>query len=140
MLIHAIRLKPGQDLKKALADFVREKQITASWIVSGIGSLTETNIRYANQAAGKIQKGYFEILSLSGTMSIHGAHLHICIADEKGICSGGHLLDGNIIYTTAEIIIGESQDMNFSREKDGTTEWPELRIVKKSTSTDNHPG
>lgn len=131
MLIHAIRLKPGQDLKKALADFARENKITASWIVSGIGSLTHTNIRYANQSAGNIQNGYFEILSLAGTMSVHGAHLHICIADEKGICSGGHLLDGNIIYTTAEIIIGESKDLTFTREHDGTTEWKELQILKK---------
>jgi uncharacterized protein len=131
MLIHAIRLKPGQDLKKALIDFVREKKITASWIVSGIGSLTQSNIRYANQSAANMQKGYFEILSLSGTMSIHGSHIHICIADEKGICSGGHLLDGNIIYTTAEIIIGESKDLLFTREKDGTTEWEELQIVTK---------
>lgn len=131
MLIHAIRLKPGQDLKKALTDFVRQKKITASWIVSGIGSLTQTNIRYANQSTSNIQNGYFEILSLSGTMSIHGSHLHLCIADEKGICSGGHLLDGNIIYTTAEIIIGESKDMIFTREKDGTTEWEELQILAK---------
>ena len=131
MLIHAIRLKPGQDLRKALTDFVRKKKITASWIVSGIGSLTQTNIRYANQVEGIIQNGYFEILSLSGTMSIHGSHLHICIADEKGICSGGHLLNGNIIYTTAEIIIGESEDLLFTREKDGTTEWEELQIRTK---------
>jgi uncharacterized protein len=131
MLIHAIRLKPGQDLKKSLTDFVREKQITASWIVSGIGSLTQTNIRYANQQEGVIQKGYFEILSLSGTMSIHGSHLHICVADERGICMGGHLLDGNIINTTAEIIIGESSDLLFTREKDGTTEWEELQIRRK---------
>jgi uncharacterized protein len=131
MLIHAIRLKPGQDLRKALTDFVREKKITASWIVSGIGSLTQTKIRYANQVEGIIKNGHFEILSLSGTMSIHGSHLHICIADEKGICSGGHLLDGNTIYTTAEIIIGESTDMIFTREKDGTTEWEELQISTK---------
>jgi uncharacterized protein len=131
MLIHAIRLKPGQDLKKTLTDFVRERKITACWIVAGIGSLTHTNIRYANQSAASMQKGYFEILSLSGTMSVHGSHLHVCIADEKGICSGGHLLDGNIIYTTAEIIIGESKDIVFTREKDGTTEWEELQILPK---------
>jgi uncharacterized protein len=131
MPIHAIRLKPGQDLKKALTDFVREKNITASWIVSGIGSLTQTNIRYANESTPNIQKGYFEIVALSGTMSIHGSHLHICIADDKGNCSGGHLLDGNIIYTTAELIIGESNEMVFTREKDGTTEWEELKIRAK---------
>jgi uncharacterized protein len=131
MLIHAIRLKPGQDLKKALTDFVREKQIAASWIVSGIGSLTQTNIRYANHLEGMIRNGYFEILSLSGTLSMHGSHIHICVADERGSCSGGHLLDGNIIYTTAEIIIGESTDMIFKREKDGTTEWEELQIRRK---------
>ena len=35
----------------------------------------------------------------------------------------GHLLEGNIVYTTVEIVIGESKGLQFTREKDGTTPW-----------------
>ena len=76
--------------------------------------------------------GHFEIVSLSGTVSINGDHLHMSISDSTGKTTGGHLLEGNIIYTTAEIIIGENKDLVFTREKDGTTSWPELQIRKKT--------
>lgn len=36
----------------------------------------------------------FEIVSLTGTLSRHGAHLHISIADFQGNVVGGHLMDG----------------------------------------------
>lgn len=131
MLIHALRLKPQQDLKKGLTDFVTENKITAAWIMSGLGSLRETNIRYANSPHGKKESGYFEILCMSGTLSTNGCHIHICVADGNGRTTGGHMLEGNLIYTTAEIIIGESKDLVFTREKDGSTEWPELSIKKR---------
>ena len=45
---------------------------------------------------------------------------------------GGHLLKGCKVYTTAEIVIGYSDQFIFTREKDGTTPWEELQIKEKS--------
>lgn len=128
--IHAIRLKPGQDLKIALQEFVENKNILAGWLMSCAGSLTEYHLRFANQQRGIRAHGFFEIIGLSGTLSVNGCHLHIALGDSKGALTGGHLLDGCIVYTTAEIIIGESHVLNFTREKDGTTQWEELQIKK----------
>ncbi|MBC7587391.1 MAG: DNA-binding protein, partial [Chitinophagaceae bacterium] len=44
---------------------------------------------------------------------------------------GGHLLNNNIVYTTAEIVIGETKDFIFTREKDGSTPWEELQVKPK---------
>ncbi len=129
--IHAIRLKPGQDLKMALQEFVNCNNIQAGWIISCAGSLTHYNLRFANQRSGNAGNGFFEIISLSGTLSTQGCHLHIAFSDNNGVLTGGHLLDGCTIYTTAEIIIGESHDLIFARENDGTTGCPELQIRKK---------
>lgn len=129
--IHVIRLKPGQDLLKEIDHFVRTNKVEAGWIVTCVGSLTQTNLRFANQPNGTIANGHFEIVSLTGTISIHGSHLHLSASDSMGRTSGGHLLDQNLVYTTAEIVIGESKDLVFSREKDGSTEWKELQIRKK---------
>ena len=86
----------------------------------------------ANANFKKVWKGHFEIVSLVGTLSPgKGSHLHMSISDGEGNCFGGHLLDGNLVYTTAEIVIQEAQDIEFIRACDGATEWPELRIVKK---------
>ena len=131
MKTYAIRLKPGQDLRKEIEAFVKKEQIEAGWIMSCAGSLTQKNIRYANQPEGKMEQGHFEIVSLTGTLSINGCHLHISTSDSLGNTTGGHLLENNIVYTTAEIIIGASSEMIFKREKDGTTPWEELQIITR---------
>jgi predicted DNA-binding protein with PD1-like motif len=41
---------------------------------------------------------------------------------------GSHLLEGNIVYTNVEIIMGESKKLQFTSEKDGPTPWNELQI------------
>ena len=125
---HAFRLKPGQDLKLEIQKLVNEKQIKAGWISTCVGSLTNYNIRFANQPTGSSDSGHFEILSLTGTVSVNGSHLHICISDSAGNTIGGHLLDGCTIYTTAEIVILSSNEFVFKREKDGTTQWEELQV------------
>ena len=125
---YAIRLKPREDLKKSIQAFVDNKQISAGWIASCAGSLTDYHIRFANQPTGSRGTGHFEIVSLSGTLSTNGSHLHISISDGTGKTIGGHLLDECIIYTTAEIIIQSTSAFVFTREKDGTTEWAELQI------------
>ncbi|MFN8264981.1 MAG: PPC domain-containing DNA-binding protein [Chitinophagaceae bacterium] len=130
--IHAIRLKPGQDLKKEIQNYVQEHKIEAGWIMACTGSITQYHLRFANQPNGSKANGHFEIVSLTGTISINGSHLHMSVSDSTGKTIGGHLLDSNFIYTTAEIVIGEGKQLIFTREKDGTTEWEELQIKKKN--------
>ena len=111
---HAFRLKPGEDLKTRIQDLVNDRQI----------------IRFANQPDGSGNSGHFEIVSLTGTVSVNGSHLHISISDSTGKTIGGHLMKGCTIYTTAEIVILSSNEFVFKREKDGTTPWEELQVEK----------
>ncbi len=125
---YAIRLKPGQDLKLSLDSFIQAHQLEAAWIQTAVGSLTDYHIRFANQPNGSKATGHFEIVSLVGTLSVNGSHIHISVSDSTGKTIGGHLLEGNKIYTTAEIVIGSSNQFQFKREEDGTTPWKELQI------------
>ena len=111
--------------------FVKANHIQAGWISTCVGSLTGYNFRFANRPEGAKNKGHFEIVSLPGTVSINGSHLHISISDNSGKTIGGHLLDSNFVYTTAEIVITEDDDFVFTREKDGITPWEEFQIKKK---------
>jgi predicted DNA-binding protein with PD1-like motif len=47
------------------------------------------------------------------------------------ILSGGHLLDGNLVYTTAEIVAGEATSLRFTRETDPATGFKELSVKKR---------
>jgi uncharacterized protein len=128
---HAVRLKPGEDLISAIDRLTKEKNIQAGWIATCAGSLTDYVIRFANQEEATKAGGHFEIVSLTGTVSANGSHIHISISDSTGKTIGGHLMEGCKIYTTAEIIITETTKYTFSREKDGTTPWQELQIKEK---------
>lgn len=131
MKVFALRLKPNQDLKESLKNFVIEQDIKAGFVLTAIGSLKQATLRFANQNISTVLTDKFEIISLNGTLATEGIHLHIAIADQSGKTLGGHLDNGCIIYTTAEIVIGTSNEFNFSRTIDQQTGYKELEIVPK---------
>ena len=130
MQTHAFRLKPGDDVKQEIDTLVAGKGIKAGYIATAVGSLTHYNVQFANGDNGDSATGHFEVVSLVGTVSVHGSHLHISVADGDGKMIGGHLQDGNKVYTTLEMVIVETKDLVFARENDGSTPWKELVIRK----------
>jgi predicted DNA-binding protein with PD1-like motif len=127
---YALRLHPGQDLKKELDAFVAINQIEAACVLTCVGSLRKACLRFANQENGTTLTGFFEIVSLTGVLSIHGSHYHISISDGQGQTFGAHLLEGSEIYTTAEIILSDLPEFRFLRRFDDQTGYPELEIIK----------
>lgn len=129
----AFRLKPGEDLRSGIEKIVKEKQINAGWVATCSGSLTDYAIRFANQPDASTGKGHFEIVSLTGTVSTNGSHLHLSISDSTGHTIGGHLTPGCKVYTTAEIVLMYTDKYIFTREKDGSTPWDELQVKENKS-------
>jgi len=127
----ALRFQPQQDLRAELEAFVRNQQLEAACILTGLGSLTQATLRFAGQSEGTVLEGKFEIVSLTGLMSYHGSHYHMAIADSTGKTVGGHLLPGCQIYTTVEVVIGILPGVSLQREYDSATGYRELNIVKQ---------
>ncbi|HCF30660.1 MAG TPA: DNA-binding protein [Cyanobacteria bacterium UBA11049] len=132
MKVFALRLKPERDLRRSLKDFAQAQNIKSGFILTAIGSLKQATIRFANCDVSTVLNDKFEILSLNGTVASTGVHLHIAIADKTGKTIGGHLEDGCVIYTTAEIVIGASDEFSFLRTVDEETGYKELEIVDNS--------
>ncbi|MBL8994268.1 MAG: DUF296 domain-containing protein [Spirochaetia bacterium] len=130
---HAHRLRPGADLRIEILAWTIQKKIKAGMILGAVGSLSLAKLRYAGQKKGAVLRGPLEICSLSGTLSPDGPHLHIVVSDENGKVTGGHLLDGSIVNTTAELVFGELPGLSFSRKMDPATGFKEL-LVDKSRS------
>lgn len=128
----ALRLRPQQDLKLELDRYIEQHNLEAACVLTCVGSLTQAILRHANQPEGSLYQGHFEIVSLTGVMSVQGSHYHISIADSTGQTFGGHLLEGSLIYTTAEIVIGVLPQLQFRRELDQATGYPELVIYANS--------
>ena len=128
----ALRMTPRQDFKKTLLSFAKENHIKAGRILPAVGSLEQINLQYANQDAGIKLKGYFEVVSLTGTFSSESAYLHMSVADGTGHTLGGHLLNENNVNTTLEVIAVDLTEVQFDREKDPTYGYPEL-VIKPRT-------
>ena len=124
---YAFRLKQNQDLKKEIINFTTNKKLSAGFIVTCVGSLKSAKLRLANEEIKEFNQN-FEIISLTGTLSQNGPHLHISLADNEGRVIGGHLKEGCLINTTAEVIIGDNENMKFSRKFDQKTNFKELII------------
>lgn len=126
----SFRLAPGQDLQDEIEKLVQLHRIEAGLILTCVGSLRRVSLRLANQpSASEFVDQFWEIVSLVGTISIHGSHLHASVANSKGETIGGHLTSGNAVYTTAEIVIGVLNDVKFTRERDQTYGYDELNVI-----------
>jgi predicted DNA-binding protein with PD1-like motif len=115
---YTFRLSPEQDLFDSLQAFVMKKHIQAGCILSGVGSLRYATLRLADR----------EIVSITGTLSVHGSHLHMSISDGEGRTIGGHFESGCKIYTTAEIVIAVFNDVVYKRELAEDSGYEELTV------------
>jgi uncharacterized protein len=123
-----LRLMPGDDLRATLEAIARDRGLHAAFVLQGIGSLSEARIRYAGIDEPAELHGDFEILTLAGSLSPGGAHLHIAVSDASGRVIGGHVAAGCVVRTTAEILLGVLPDFRFSREPDPQTGFAELVV------------
>ncbi|MCB1226486.1 MAG: DNA-binding protein [Verrucomicrobiales bacterium] len=135
MKTHALRLRSGEDLKAALDALVRQHEWPAACVLSAVGSLSHVRLRYANQPEAEVIEGPHEMVALSGTLGPDGSHLHLAVSDSAGRTQGGHLMEGSLIYTTAEIVLGVLEDQVFAREIDPQTGYREL-VISPRRSTD----
>jgi predicted DNA-binding protein with PD1-like motif len=124
----AARLTPGEDLRDAIERLAHEHHVEAGCVISAVGSLATAALRLAGADAPANFAGPYEIVSLSGTISPNGVHLHLSMADAGGKTVGGHLVHGCVVHTTAEIVVADLAGVRFARQPDATTGYKELNI------------
>lgn len=132
---YTFRLAAGQDLFNSIEMFVKERKIEAGCVLSGMGSLTHVVLRFANQEQYNEMTGHFEIVSITGTVSIHGSHIHVSVSDEQGRTIGGHLVPGCRIYTTAEIVIAVFDEVVYRREYAADSGYEELKVYPSNSES-----
>lgn len=128
MRTFALRLHPGQDLRVELEGFARANGLRSPFVLTCVGSLSRAALRPAGVPATIHVEGDLEILSLVGTLSEDGSHLHLTVGDAGCSVRGGHAQEGSIVRTTAEVVLGELDDLVFRRQVDPATGWDELVV------------
>ena len=121
------RLTKGMDLKEEIEKYSIDNKISGA-IICSVGCLSKLTIRLADGESILEKDGMFEIVSVTGTLSPDGVHIHISVSDETGNTIGGHLKNGCIINTTAEVCLVIFDNISFSREFDESTGYEELVV------------
>jgi len=138
--VHVLRLLPEDDILVELQRFATDRALSAAYVNTCVGSTGKTRLRMAGQSNVIGYKGKFEIVSMTGTLSSSGHHLHMSIADSDGNVFGGHMVEGCIARTTVEIVLGIVEGVTFTRQLDSRTGFKELYLQEEDTvSTTHHP-
>ncbi|MCE4557893.1 PPC domain-containing DNA-binding protein [Roseateles cellulosilyticus] len=122
--MQALRLQPGDDLRGALAG-------RTGFVVAGIGSLVSAQLRWAGAAGPTGIDGPLEILTLSGSLTPDGMHLHASVSDAMGRVWGGHVCAGCVVRTTAELLIAPLPAGSLARVFDPVTGFTELVVQER---------
>ncbi len=131
MKIHALRLKKGNDLKQEIVNYCQNHQIHSGCILTVVGCVSEVCIRKADGITLHKEKKEYEIVSVTGTIAENGVHFHIALSDNELNTIGGHMKEGCIVNTTAEIVLLEIDSYDFVREEDLSTGYLELNVKPK---------
>jgi predicted DNA-binding protein with PD1-like motif len=126
-----LRIAGGMDLREALSRVAQAHGLEAAFVVSGIGSLSVAQTRFADARLPERLEGPLEILSLAGSLGSGGPHLHLGVADAQGRVYGGHMGGGCIVRTTAEVLLAPLAEWSFGRELDSSTGYRELVVRRR---------
>lgn len=83
MTVHIERLRPGEDLRRSLEHWAKRQDLGAAFVLSAVGSLSPAMLRLAGRDTPTVIDGDSELLTLSGTISAHGVHLHMSVASSR---------------------------------------------------------
>ena len=120
------RLRRGDDLLLSIRALAKEHHIPAGVVLSAVGCVSEGRVRDASGVTVREIKEPCEIVSLNGTVSEARCHLHIALSKEDLSTVGGHLVEGCIVNTTCELVVGVPDEWKIGVEFDEETGYGEL--------------
>ena len=102
-----LQLDPGQDLHSALSELAAQQQLSG-FVLGVVGNLSQATFSCPGQQQPTQMRGELEVITLNGTFSPNGVHLHLSLSD--GACQvwGGHLEPGTVVLKGAQLLLGLS--------------------------------
>ena len=110
-----VRIAPGEDILLGLRQAVQEHNIKNGLILTGFGSCSHSHFHVVMSNELPHQESYpksiqpLDICSFNGFILDGKVHCHVDFSDERN-GFGGHLEEGTLALTFANIAIGEIED------------------------------
>ena len=127
-MAYVFRLHRGDDLLGGIQAAVEQQQMAAGYIACCVGCVSKARLRDATGVDVRELNEPLEIVSMTGTVSTLRCHLHVSFSRVDLSTVGGHLLEGCIVNTTAEIVLVPLPDVRFDTQYDAETGYNELVI------------
>ena len=126
-----LKLTPGSDLRLSLEELARTQQLSG-FVLGVVGNLSRAAFQCPGQPQPTVLEGDLEVITLNGTLSPEGVHLHLSLSD--GACQvwGGHLEPGTLVQKGVDLLVGvleQSQPAADSRTATPAAQPPRLEIA-----------
>ncbi len=105
--MHAVplHLEAGSDVRRSLEQLAVEHQ-AGGFVLSVVGNLSQAAFACPGKTAPTVLQGELEIITLQGTLSPEGVHLHLSFSDAECQVWGGHLEHGTLVLRGADLLVG----------------------------------
>ncbi len=124
------RLRRGDDLLLEVQKIAREENLELAVILSAVGCVSRARVRDAGGVVVREIAEDCEIVSVTGTVSHKRCHIHVSFSKEDLSTVGGHLMEGCIINTTCELVLGVVDGWRCGVEQDEETGYDEIVFVR----------
>lgn len=123
-----LKLAPGSDLRLSLEELAQRDGISG-FVLGVVGNLTKASFQCPGQAEPTVLEGDLEVITLNGTFSPEGVHLHLSLSD--GACQvwGGHLEPGTIVQKGVDLLIGVLEQREGRPARQNAAAAPRIEIA-----------
>lgn len=98
-------LEAGADLRSSL-ETIAQRENGLGFVLSVVGNMRQASFACPGRAAPTVLQGELEIITLQGTVSPQGVHLHLSFSDADCQVWGGHLEHGSHVLRGADLLLG----------------------------------
>ena len=123
-----LKLAPGSDLRLSLEELAQRDGISG-FVLGVVGNLTKASFQCPGPAEPTVLEGDLEVITLNGTFSPEGVHLHLSLSD--GACQvwGGHLEPGTIVQKGVDLLIGVLEQREGRPARQTAAAAPRIEIA-----------
>ena len=100
-----LHLEAGSDVRRSLEQLALDHN-AGGFVLSVVGNLSQAAFACPGKSAPTVLAGELEIITLQGTISPDGVHLHLSFSDASCQVWGGHLEHGTLVLRGADLLVG----------------------------------
>jgi glutaredoxin/predicted DNA-binding protein with PD1-like motif len=131
--MHAVplQLAPGSDLRRSLEEFA-VAQRASGFVLGVVGDLSVAAFQCPGQPEPAVIEGDLELITLNGTFSPEGVHLHLSLSDDSCQVWGGHLEPGTRVRKGVHVLVGVFASPSPEPAPSGRVTSHEVEIAVRS--------